>query len=220
MADWRSLDDVAKFARGAGFSGLDVQTAVAVAMAESGNSNPLHPMCDAQARLLTSREDSRGLWQINTFAHPDATGNLYDPAYNAQYAFGLKSKQGWSPWSTFNSGAYLAWMPAAEIAVVNAGGQTLAGDTASKGEQTGIATPAQAFLDVLKTPLTILTFLEQGSTWTRIAKFGIGGLLLVAAGFVFIQAVAAPAAVGAAGKTVGVVSKTRNVGNSVKNVVK
>ena len=74
-------------------------TAVAVALAESGG-NP-------QARALTPWEDSRGLWQINTLAHPQYDAQaLYDPLYNAQAAYALWQAQGWQPWTAYTSGAY------------------------------------------------------------------------------------------------------------------
>jgi hypothetical protein len=49
-----------------------------IVMLESGGSTT--------ARANTSSEDSRGLFQVNIYAHPDANSvQLYDPEYNANY---------------------------------------------------------------------------------------------------------------------------------------
>jgi hypothetical protein len=90
------------YAAAAGFSGADLQTAVAIALAESsGNPSAYNP------------EGSYGLWQIYLPAHPEYAGvNLNDPLTNANAAFAIYSSAGsFSPWSTYNSGAYLAYMP-------------------------------------------------------------------------------------------------------------
>ena len=54
------------------------------------------------ARLKTSREDSRGLWQINLKAHPTyAHADLYDPVTNVRAAIAISGNgANWSPWST------------------------------------------------------------------------------------------------------------------------
>lgn len=92
------------YAAAAGFSGADLATAVAIALAESyppGNPDSYNA------------EGSYGLWQIYLPAHPEyASVNLLDPQTNADAAFAIYSKAGgFSPWSTFNSGKYLAYMP-------------------------------------------------------------------------------------------------------------
>jgi hypothetical protein len=71
------------------------------------------------AHAHTTREDSRGLWQINikSNAHPEyAHANLYDPMVNAQAAIAI-SRNGtqWSQWSTAAAArARLATRSAAE----------------------------------------------------------------------------------------------------------
>jgi hypothetical protein len=78
-------------------------TMEAIALAES-RGNP-------QAHAVTSREDSRGLWQINVRAHPELAGwNLYSPQTNARAAVHVHRKQGLGAWSTYTSGAYHAHM--------------------------------------------------------------------------------------------------------------
>jgi hypothetical protein len=49
-----------------------------IVMYESGGSTT--------ARAVTPSEDSRGLFQVNTYAYPEANGiKLYDPEYNANF---------------------------------------------------------------------------------------------------------------------------------------
>jgi len=58
--------------------GVPTSILYAVCMAESGG-NP-------NAHTVTSKEDSRGLFQVNILAHPDANSTqLFDPNYNIQY---------------------------------------------------------------------------------------------------------------------------------------
>jgi hypothetical protein len=96
------------YAAAAGFSGADLPTAVAIALAESsGNPAAYNP------------EGSVGLWQIYLPAHPEYAGaNLADPQTNANAAFAIYSTaHGFTPWSTFKSGSYqnhLAAVPGAD----------------------------------------------------------------------------------------------------------
>lgn len=90
-------------ARRAGFTGDALRTAVAVAMAESGG-NPSARGVNSDSR----RTVDRGLWQINNYWHrevPDSAA--YDPYAAAAAAFRISGGgRNWSPWSTYNSGAY------------------------------------------------------------------------------------------------------------------
>lgn len=91
------------YAAAAGFSGADLATAVAVALAESsGNPTVINP------------EGSYGLWQIYLPMHPEFAGvNLLDPQANAAAAFSVYSKAGgFRPWTTFGSGAYQKYLAA------------------------------------------------------------------------------------------------------------
>ena len=97
-----SAAQIQAYAAAAGFSGADLATAAAIALAESsGNPSAYNP------------EGSYGLWQIYLPAHPEYAGaNLNDPLVNAQAAFAIYSAAGgFSPWSTYKSGSYLAYMP-------------------------------------------------------------------------------------------------------------
>src|SRR5271157_2503097 len=97
-----SAAQIQGYAAAAGFSGADLATAVAIALAESsGNPAAYNP------------EGSVGLWQIYLPAHPEfASANLSDPLVNAQAAFAIYSAAGgFSPWSTYKSGVYAKYMP-------------------------------------------------------------------------------------------------------------
>lgn len=98
-----SIAQAAKNAGLSGCRGVPTSTWVAIALAESGG-NP-------NARLATSIEDSRGLWQINTWAHPWAKStDLYNPSTNAAAAKKVCSMQGPTAWSTYTNGAYLKFL--------------------------------------------------------------------------------------------------------------
>jgi hypothetical protein len=99
-----TISEVATVAQNAGFSGQDLITAVAVAMAESGGDpNALGDQGIGQG--------SFGLWQISSLYHPEFGpdfSQLYDPQVNANAAFSVYQAAGdsFSPWSTFKSGSY------------------------------------------------------------------------------------------------------------------
>lgn len=90
---------IAGVASNAGFSGVDLVTAVAVAYAES-SGNPA---------AVGDNGDSIGLWQINLPNHPEFQNlDLTDPQTNANAAFEIYSVAGNSflPWTTYKTGAY------------------------------------------------------------------------------------------------------------------
>lgn len=103
---------VAYYAWKHNFRSEQLQIAIAVAKAESG--------WNTTSRLHTSQEDSRGLWQINLYAHPSYNGNsLYDPDYNANAAWQVYSNSNhtWRPWTTYTRGTYKQFMGEAATAV-------------------------------------------------------------------------------------------------------
>lgn len=115
-----SAQDIATYARNAGFDGNDLVTAVAVALAESGgNSGAYNPETAAKGGTPEG-QGSVGLWQIYTKKHPEFAGqDLHDPQTNANAAFSVYSAAGQSftPWSTYTSGKYSAYMQTATEAV-------------------------------------------------------------------------------------------------------
>jgi hypothetical protein len=96
-------------------------TAVAVALAESScNPGAVHDngvVCYNNSSLESL---DRGLWQVNNCAHPNVPDSCaYDAQCNANAAFSISaSGTDWNPWSTYQSGAYLNYLTAAEAAVV------------------------------------------------------------------------------------------------------
>lgn len=109
-----SASEIATYAANAGFSGDDLVTAVAIALAESGG--------DPQAHGDTSITPggSLGLWQINLRWHPEFAANpnaLYDPQTNANAAYKVYGQQGFQAWSTFNGGQYQAHLPDAQAGI-------------------------------------------------------------------------------------------------------
>lgn len=103
-----TTDQIANVARNAGFTGSALETAVSVALAESGG-NP-KALGD-----IGIGEGSFGLWQINSHYHPEYGPDftvLYDPQTNANAAYDVYSKSGYNfkPWSTFNNGSYAKYL--------------------------------------------------------------------------------------------------------------
>lgn len=104
--------DIASFAQNAGFAGDDLQIAISIALAESSGN----PCAIGDLTLGVSV----GLWQVNLKAHPEYQSvNLMDPQTNANAAFAIYNSAGktFSPWSTYKSGAYQAYLQTASDAV-------------------------------------------------------------------------------------------------------
>ena len=97
-----TADDIRQLATDAGFSGWDLETAVAIAFAES-SGNP-----DSVGDLTLGV--SIGLWQVNLKYHPEYTHQeLLDPQTNANAAYAIYQAAGdqFTPWSTWKNQAYL-----------------------------------------------------------------------------------------------------------------
>jgi hypothetical protein len=109
IAPTLSPTQIAAYAAAAGFQGADLNTAVAIALAESGGN----PNAIGDRTLAPTRGPSYGLWQINigSAANPQfASWNLFDPQTNAQAAFQIYSAIGGfgttRGWTTYTSGEY------------------------------------------------------------------------------------------------------------------
>jgi len=137
-----TVSQIAGLAANAGFSGNDLATAVAVAMAESqGNPQAYNP---EKAAGAAQGQGSFGLWQIYLAAHPEfASENLLDPQINAAAAFAVYSNAGNSfhPWTTFTSGTYQAYMGAVvDFLNASAAPASAPEETASMGAPDGSQT--------------------------------------------------------------------------------
>lgn len=112
-----SVAQLLGLAANAGFVGPDLDTAVAVALAESGgNPTAYNP---EKAAGAVQGKGSFGLWQIYITAHPEFAGeNLLDPQTNAAAAYSIYAAAGnsFSPWSMFKNGAYEAQLAAVQAA--------------------------------------------------------------------------------------------------------
>jgi hypothetical protein len=117
------IGQAASAARAAGFRGRDLVTAVAIAGPESSYRN--------SARLVTGQEDSRGMWQINTLAHPWARSmDLTNPNVAARAAHRVwRQAGGFGPWTAFSSGSYRSFMDRARAAVSGGGSPSSGGVT-------------------------------------------------------------------------------------------
>lgn len=108
-----TFNDLYNLAVSVGFpAGDSAVTAAAIALAESGG-NP-------QAVGDQTLGGSYGLWQVFIPAHPEYNAqSLFDPTYNAKAALAI-SKGGatFTPWSTYNSGAYKKYLAAAPAAPI------------------------------------------------------------------------------------------------------
>lgn len=105
------------YAEIAGFKGDDLNTATAIAIAES-SGNP-------KAKNFVP---CYGLWQINMREpmgaqrrakyHLASNDDLFDPVKNATAAYGVYQDAGnsFKPWTTYTSGAYKKWLPDAQKA--------------------------------------------------------------------------------------------------------
>ena len=106
---------IAQYARIAGFSGTDLITSVAIALAESsGNPSAIGDVGIGQG--------SFGLWQISSKFHPEYGPDftiLYDPQVNANAAYSIYSSAGnsFSPWTTFKNGMYASNLNAVQSAI-------------------------------------------------------------------------------------------------------
>lgn len=111
-----SPEEIAQYAANAGFTGADLQTAVAIALAESGGNSA--SVGDLNLGV------SIGLWQINEKYHPEDSGlNLKDPQTNANAAYAIYVAAGYSfrPWSTYKNGAFNQYADVALQAVASQG---------------------------------------------------------------------------------------------------
>lgn len=173
MTNLRTQKQTFDLAKAAGFDNANAEIAAAIAMAETNTIKDGHAYCDFDAvgdeSLVTSTwGPSYGAWQVRSLNAQKGTGQyrdalrLPDPAFNASSAHTIWKNAGGSftPWSTFTSGAYKAYL---QTAVYNppttlpAGTyMVVGGDSLSKiGSKTGYEWRLIAALNNLVSPYTI-----------------------------------------------------------------
>ncbi len=123
-----SAEQIADFARAAGFSGNALVTAVAVAIAESGGRTDAKGDVSLQTATWGP---SIGLWQIRSLNAEKGRGSArdelanYDPGHNARSAYSIAGGgTNFKPWSTYNGGQYKAHLAAAQTAAGQVGNRS------------------------------------------------------------------------------------------------
>jgi hypothetical protein len=140
-----SREQIASYAKSAGFPDDLVPTMVAIALAESGGRTEAH--------ADDSDDDSYGLWQINMIGSLGpgrrkqfglkADKELLDPTVNARAAYAVYKSQGLKAWTTYTSGKYKSHLQGG-----SAGGET-ATDTSAPTAATGLTGALNALGDTL-----------------------------------------------------------------------
>lgn len=171
-----SYSDLLAYAQQAGFTGQAADTAAAIALAESGG--------DPWAVNYNDPGGSYGLTQINAAAHgSSALSTLGNPLAAFQQAFQISGGgTNFSPWSTYNSGAYLQY--AQQGAFGGAGGSGSSGTSSSGGSGSFTGTTATGQTTSVLSPLSAI-FGAIGNLFQS-AGLLILGAILVAIGAWFI----------------------------------
>lgn len=201
-----SANEIAYYAKAAGFPDGEVGLATAIAMAESGGNTRAHNQ--------RPPDNSYGLWQINMYGTL-ATGRrlmfgiatndqLFDPTVNARAALMIRRGQGWTAWSVYSSGAYKKHLTAANAA---AGAPTAPG-----GSTDNIGNP----LDKLNPVNQLNAIIAEVQKWVqqqafRLAMFFGGGFLIWLGIQIFVTGNIAPKALGLATAAKGAVTKTKGL---------
>jgi len=112
-----TVAQIAQYASLAGFTGADLLTAVAIALAESSGDPKAYN--GEAAKGTAPGRGSYGLWQIYLTAHPEySPAQLLDPQQNALAAYALFRKAGgFTDWATYNTGIYRAYLATAGTSV-------------------------------------------------------------------------------------------------------
>lgn len=204
--------EIAGYARQAGFTGPMVAIMTAIAMAESG-SNPR-----AHNPNASTGDNSYGLWQINMLggmgpARRKALGlasndQLLDPATNARAAYLIYKQQGLNAWSVYKHGTYAQYLGAATQAAGSpatvppagstpAGGGAFTGDPGISGggttQNVGLSDAVWGIGDVFAGFGRGLVWVANPHNWIRIAEGLIGGTLILAGAVLVARPAVQPA---------------------------
>lgn len=157
--------DVASAAAHAGFGDnlQDITTAVAVADAYS-HGDP---------------GKAGGAWGLQGAPKGDLQAQ-------ANHAYQIWKASGWGPFPGHKNGQWLLYTgPAAGY--ISAAAVVVGGTAAATGAATVATSGTQVAIDALKEPVRVLTWLEQGTTWQRIAKIVLGAGLILGGAFLLAR---------------------------------
>lgn len=203
-------DQASRVLSAAGFAAAQLQTMVAIGIAESNLGIDAIGDCGLPPPRVGYR--SFGIWQI--LQSPDDQDNraqitdLLTAQGNANAAHGIYNRQGYNAWSTYKNGAYKAHLngdgggggiPGAGV-VSNVGGAVADGAKAVGGAITGtaggIADAAKAFVHGAE-------WFANRHNWIRILEV-IAGLIAVVIGLVIVNRDSIGAGLKEAGKAAAV----------------
>jgi hypothetical protein len=166
-----TAQQIAGYAKAAGFPDNELATATAVALAESGGET-------TATNRNTNGSIDYGLWQINT-VHGSllSQGDKFNPADNAKMAYTVWNGAGrkWSPWSAYNNQRYRTFLPQGSLAAA-------APTTAGASIDIPNPTPGGAAMAAAGSTADIISLisgLTSGGLWTRLGAFLLGGILIL-----------------------------------------
>lgn len=171
---------IAQWAIQAGFSGQDLVTAVAVALAESGGR------IDATNTNSNGTTDY-GVWQINS-VHADEFSKhpQWWSVENADMAHDIYAAAGntFQPWSTFTSGRYTSFLLQASSAAKNPDTSNIVGgpgDTKTVTTIPGVDSIAESLSGITTAIAGVTSWIGNAQNWERVGLVLIGGALVVGA---------------------------------------
>ena len=188
--------------------------AAAIAEAESGG--------DSEAVNATDNngtQTSWGFWQISDGTHNQPVPNILDPVVNARAAVAkYNAAGGWSPWGTYTSGAYTAFLSnnTPPDPHVPAGSGGAGPGTATLTSATSSTAPSSTCITG-----TAFGFCPLSKSEARAL---IGGMLMIAGGLIMLPGVILLAAfafrgsgaAAATGQATGTLERTPGYGHAIR----
>jgi hypothetical protein len=166
-----TAQQIAGYAKAAGFPDNELATATAVALAESGGET-------TATNRNTNGSVDYGLWQINT-VHGSllSQGDKFNPADNAKMAYTVWNGAGrkWSPWSAYNNQRYRTFLPQASLAAAAPTATPASVDVPNPTPGGAAMAAAGGTADIL----SLISGLTSGGLWTRLGAFLLGGILIL-----------------------------------------
>ena len=178
-----NAQQIAGYAKAAGFPPEEIATATAVALAESGGETT------ATNDKNTNGSVDYGLWQINT-VHGSLLnqGDKFNPLDNAKMALTVWQRAGskWTPWTVYKTGAYRTHLGAATLGAASPTDPAeLVGtpmDTSTVPAGTAVSSPLDLLGPIgtaLGSIVGTITKLTSGTLWLRISAFMVGSWLII-----------------------------------------